>query len=128
MGGGFAIGVMGKQQGTECLDTLALCVIPWVVRTGRYARCAKREWMVTTMAELKPCPLCGSDDIRKITTVSHSKIWCSKCGVGLSRSCFGVYGSLAEAEKDVGKSVTNAWNRRFDPNDDYEPMFRFFKE
>jgi hypothetical protein len=64
------------------------------------------------MDKLKPCPFCESDDIRKITTTGHSKVYCKGCGAHISRSSFAVYGSLAEAEMCLGKSVTNAWNRR----------------
>ena len=64
------------------------------------------------MLELKPCAFCGSVDIKQVVTVSHAKIFCRGCGVGISRCYFGAYGSRAEAEKVIGSAVEKLWNRR----------------
>ena len=65
--------------------------------------------------KLKPCPLCGGKDIRKITTVADCTIHCQNCKAKISRFLFcGKYDTLKEAEEDLGREATNAWNRRAD--------------
>lgn len=64
------------------------------------------------MDELKPCPYCGSDNIKKDITVNHGKIRCGKCGVSFSRCFYGMYGSLAEAKVEIDRVLTKVWNRR----------------
>lgn len=65
------------------------------------------------MAELLPCPFCGSTDIRRIITTSYCEIECHCCKAKISRGLFcGKYDCLADAENDFGKEANNAWNTR----------------
>jgi len=62
---------------------------------------------------LKPCPFCGSKDVRKLTDTSHTKIWCEDCKATLTRRLImGKHASLRSAEADFGIEAINAWNRR----------------
>jgi late competence protein required for DNA uptake (superfamily II DNA/RNA helicase) len=62
---------------------------------------------------LKRCPFCGSNDIRKVTTLSYCEIYCCNCMVKLQRGLYmGKYESLKEAENDFGYEAVKAWNRR----------------
>ena len=65
--------------------------------------------------KLKPCPFCGCEDVRKMTDLNHTVIWCGNCGVLITRSIImGKHDCLEDAEADFGVEATNAWNRRAD--------------
>lgn len=65
------------------------------------------------MAELKPCPFCGSKDIRRVLTLKHSEIYCASCQAFVSRGLMlGKCDSLDEAEECFGVDAIEAWNRR----------------
>ena len=65
------------------------------------------------MAELKPCPFCGGDNIIVVTTVWGVKMECFVCGanVGSSKDN-GSYKTLNNARKYHYKKAVAAWNRR----------------
>ena len=63
--------------------------------------------------ELKPCPFCGCTDIRKITTLTHTQIYCSDCMCGVTRGLLlGKCDTLKEAEEYFGVEAIETWNRR----------------
>ena len=63
--------------------------------------------------KLKPCPFCGSDDIRRIITISYCEIVCNYCHAMIIRSCnYGQSKCISEAEADFGTKANNAWNAR----------------
>ena len=65
------------------------------------------------MAELKPCPFCGSTDIRRSITTSYCEIECHYCKATIGRGLFcGKYDCLEDAENDFGKEANKAWNTR----------------
>ena len=66
------------------------------------------------MAELKPCPFCGSSDIRVVVTVTGTQIYCDNCLVSILRGPFAESESLAEAEEKSKPNAIEAWNRRAD--------------
>ena len=66
------------------------------------------------MAELKPCPFCGSDDIRSSYSVNTARIWCNRCGASIVRMGDKPYDSIAEARYEIGAKVFDAWNSRYD--------------
>lgn len=58
------------------------------------------------MAELKPCPFCGSDKIR-LTNWGLYRCWCVNC--------------LAKAADEISeKEAIKAWNRRADHSERLE--------
>lgn len=63
--------------------------------------------------ELNPCPFCGCVDVRKMTGLRHSVVWCGKCGASITRfTTLGKYERIKDAEADVGVRATEDWNRR----------------
>lgn len=65
--------------------------------------------------ELKPCPFCGCGDVRKMTDLRHTAIWCGNCGATITRSILvGKHDCLEDAEADFGVEAIAAWNRRAD--------------
>ena len=65
------------------------------------------------MDKLKPCPFCGSTDIRRTTTTSDCEIVCTHCRATIYRALFcGKYDCLEDAENDFGKEAIDAWNTR----------------
>ena len=70
------------------------------------------------MIELKPCPLCGCNDVFFVNpdlpdpfskvVLKKAEIICPRCGVGF---CFGYYGTNENSEK-VFIDAANKWNRR----------------
>ena len=67
------------------------------------------------MTELKPCPCCGSKDIRRTLEHTHCVIHCAECTLRISRGLFtGKCDTLEEAEETFGKETNEAWNRRAD--------------
>lgn len=67
------------------------------------------------MAELKPCPFCGSEKIgiilsRRQGVPSDDNGWCAeiKCKCGADMKFLALKKSWAE------ETVTKAWNRRYD--------------
>ena len=65
------------------------------------------------MNELKPCPFCGSKDIRKVVTLKYAEIYCARCQVSITRGLIcGKCDDLGEAIESFGVDVSEAWNRR----------------
>lgn len=64
------------------------------------------------MPELKPCPFCGCDDVRKITTVFDCTIFCAKCRGSIHRENYIKRDSIAETLKEAEPEAIEAWNRR----------------
>ena len=64
------------------------------------------------MAELKPCPFCGGTDIRMITSVFDTDIFCAECHGSMTRASFFYKSCLAEAKESHEKEAIEAWNRR----------------
>lgn len=64
------------------------------------------------VTELKPCPFCGNQEIRKLTTVFDCTIFCDKCHVAIRRDNFIKCDSIAETLKEAEPEAINAWNRR----------------
>ena len=65
--------------------------------------------------QLKPCPFCGSTDIRISVTRRYVSIWCGVCGCQITRGVLGrPCNSLAEAEQFYSAEAQEAWNRRTD--------------
>jgi len=65
------------------------------------------------MVKLKPCPFCGSNEI-KLSIHDAGGWWdggvtCPTCGIGFKD---GLYGSGISID-DVEKLVTESWNRRY---------------
>ena len=66
------------------------------------------------MADLKPCPFCGGENITVITTIWGVKVECFVCGanVGSSKGK-GSYKTLNSARKHHYKKAVIAWERRY---------------
>ena len=65
------------------------------------------------MAELLPCPFCGSDDIACIVTFSYVEIHCRKCKATILRSlAMGKYDCLQDSEENIKPVAVKAWNTR----------------
>lgn len=65
------------------------------------------------MAELKPCPYCGSTHTFKIITTEYVHILCDGCGAGVKE--YGKtrrYDSVARCSRYVMPKAVEAWNRR----------------
>ena len=66
-------------------------------------------------SELKPCPFCGSTDIRGLLTFSYIEIMCGSCQASITRGLVcGKYETLGEARDDFVIQTIEAWNRRVD--------------
>jgi hypothetical protein len=62
---------------------------------------------------LRKCPFCGSNDIRKVVTLKYAEICCASCHACITRGLIcGKAACLADAEESFGEDVTEAWNRR----------------
>ena len=70
--------------------------MPWVVRNGRYARCAKREWMVMEMLERLEALLEKSDLAHAIAT-------------GLAWACAAIFGLVALAASILALAHSAWW-------------------
>lgn len=64
------------------------------------------------MDELKPCPFCGSKDVRVITSPDHCVVCCGNCHASITKMNFKVCSSIAETLKDAHPKAIEAWNRR----------------
>ena len=62
--------------------------------------------------ELKPCPFCGSTDIRKLVTVFDCNIWCSECRGSIHRDNYMKCDTIRETLIDAEPEAVKAWNRR----------------
>lgn len=69
------------------------------------------------MAELKPCPFCGGDNIAKFINTVQCKIWCQSCGARITRSNGKQYKSIGVCRRYVEPLAAEAWNRRAAEND-----------
>lgn len=69
------------------------------------------------MPELKPCPFCGSSDIRVVVTVTGTQIYCHNCLASILRGPFAASESLAEAEEKSKPKAIEAWERRVTDNE-----------
>lgn len=67
--------------------------------------------------KLKPCPFCGSSDIRVVVAVTGTQIYCHDCLASILRGPFAASGSLTEAEEKSKSNATEAWNRRVTANE-----------
>lgn len=84
------------------------------------------------MAELKPCPFCGGEDIRfsvKTTTINfarayHFAMYCSKCHCYGARALWKYDGKMRRVDIDRNDSfkaqAIEAWNRRAGEEDKHE--------
>lgn len=77
--------------------------------------------------KLKPCPFCGSADIRVITTPDQCVVCCGNCHASMSRLNFMVCTSIAETLRDAHPKAVRAWNRRTSEIVNVETIF-FDKE
>ena len=70
--------------------------------------------------ELKPCPFCGSEDVRIVTGANISwlatkyrgnirTVCCAKCGVN-----GGVFNTFSTTEEKAEKAAIESWERRAD--------------
>lgn len=64
------------------------------------------------MSDLKPCPFCRSEDVRKKNNLYCSTVWCHDCGANIFRETSKTWKCLADVERDSGVKVVEAWNRR----------------
>jgi hypothetical protein len=69
---------------------------------------------VQTMIELKPCPFCGGEDIRRAFSVRDYEVWCSQCFARISRETITRNRTLAKTRRELEPLVVDAWNRRAD--------------
>lgn len=63
------------------------------------------------MTDLKPCPFCGGTDIRMLTTVFDTDIWCDECKASIYRGSFCGKRSISEAKEGHEAEAIKAWNR-----------------
>lgn len=66
------------------------------------------------MSELKPCPFCGCDDIRILSSLFECEISCENCGALIHRNHRKVGTSIAETKQSAFPAAVMAWNRRAD--------------
>ena len=64
------------------------------------------------MAELKPCPFCGCEDIQVITTTHQCIVCCRDCHANMTKLNLMASGSIAETMQDAHPRAIEAWNRR----------------
>ena len=64
--------------------------------------------------KLKPCPFCGCEGIRMLTSIDGCDIWCDRCFASIRRSTFRICKNGAEAKKEAQLNAVRAWNRRAD--------------
>ena len=67
------------------------------------------------MADLKPCPFCGGENITIIIMLRGVKVECFTCGANVrSTKGDGMYKTLNNARKYHYKNAVRAWDRRAD--------------
>ena len=64
------------------------------------------------MADLKPCPFCGSSKIRMLTTIFDCDIFCEECHASITRSNYAPCDSISGTLKEAQPEAIEAWNRR----------------
>lgn len=62
--------------------------------------------------KLKPCPLCGCDEIEYAPHNYHPKIYCEDCSLHLYEP--GHYDAFV-TDEEVKQALISRWNGRFDP-------------
>ena len=65
--------------------------------------------------KLKPCPFCGRNDIRVITTLSKVEVICNDCGANIVRNVNDAHSSLFHVNQTVKPRAVKAWNTRKEP-------------
>lgn len=75
------------------------------------------------MADLKPCPFCGSEDIYETFTEEHfgtknPEVFCNSCKAIFSIEDDSPYLNCDEDYKYRKKKTKEAWNRRVSEQDD----------
>lgn len=78
--------------------------------------------------ELKPCPFCGSTDIRYSLKITgrfdvryHASMYCNKCHCYGARTLTGIVRHdnykgrhMIEADESIRKQAEDAWNERYE--------------